>query len=663
MEETVGWEQERRAAKRVLEYLEHDSKQQNVKRRWILRNWPEPSGRGDKILYSSVVECLPDLLLREKEEPSLRSLNALVGRSLSTLLKTKILRKRTSKKRKNGDALMRLTLDPAAAKEGLLRMINGASQLDDTHTHSMVAKDGSRRITAAASQSVAIRNNPEEDLLRITDGASSFDATVKKKVYHTSQKWRPPKQSFNLMKMDEAEIVTLLPCVLNALHIHSLQSILSVLTGFTTTILNRNWLEERIVQTVYDYVNECGDTLPDVVVQAIEIIRDKKSARKPMSSGILFTLPPSSILAIQSALDQVETLPLRTLHAMYEMIHEKPVEKVRLVQSLTGGNRERLARSLRAKAEKMTADLEEGYPLPEPLKRALHAMCLSAKELDGNDGNLLSIIGRPPPDVEAVHNKVFLALSQLKKLEFHSLSLLSRLVHKGPVQSFCKTHPTYLRSHFRRILLDFLLRCDASEVPASIQNIIDVIAAEDAQSRVSPEKSKKYEKKPRKPDRLSKRSMWQQGERNSEEVEAVLQVSSHLEQIAREKEESERSITVLPVKVEEEYVQNAVSRDEGDRDIPEDVAVRTAADEAGTLCYAILGRALEEFMPLKVSALPHYVQEYLQGGFYRVAKQVGGYKEQKTPTDEVDLLVNIAESLPGVSSRALQSIENRLVTN
>jgi hypothetical protein len=162
-------------------------------------------------------------------------------------------------------------LDPAAAKEGLLRIINGASQLDDTHTHSMVAKDGSRRITAAASQSVAIRNNParvEEDLLRITDGASSFDATVKKKIYHTSQKWRPPKQSFNLKKMDEAEIVTLLPCVLNALHIHSLQSILSVLTGFTTTILNRNWLEERIVQTVYDYVNECGDTLPDVVVQA-----------------------------------------------------------------------------------------------------------------------------------------------------------------------------------------------------------------------------------------------------------------------------------------------------------------------------------------------------------------------------------------------------------
>jgi hypothetical protein len=73
MEETVGWEQERRAAKRVLEYLEHDSKQQNVKRRWILRNWPEPSGRGDKILYSSVVECLPDLLLREKEEPLKRA--------------------------------------------------------------------------------------------------------------------------------------------------------------------------------------------------------------------------------------------------------------------------------------------------------------------------------------------------------------------------------------------------------------------------------------------------------------------------------------------------------------------------------------------------------------------------------------------------------------
>jgi hypothetical protein len=60
-------------------------------------------------------------------------------------------------------------------------------------------------------------------------------------------------------------------------------------------------------------------------------------------------------------------------------------------------------------------------------------MYLSTKELDGNDGNLLSIIGRPPLDVEAVHNKVILALSWLKKLEFHSLSLLSCLMHEGPV--------------------------------------------------------------------------------------------------------------------------------------------------------------------------------------------------------------------------------------
>lgn len=33
MEEVVDWEQERRGAKRVLEYLDHDSKQQNAKRR------------------------------------------------------------------------------------------------------------------------------------------------------------------------------------------------------------------------------------------------------------------------------------------------------------------------------------------------------------------------------------------------------------------------------------------------------------------------------------------------------------------------------------------------------------------------------------------------------------------------------------------------------
>jgi hypothetical protein len=133
-------------------------------------------------------------------------------------------------------------------------------------------------------------------------------------------------------------------------------------------------------------------------------------------------------------------------------------------------------------------------------------------------------------------------------------------------------------------------------------------------------KSKRYDKL-KIPDRLSKRSMWQQGERNSEEVGVVLQIGNHLEQIAREKEEAERGIATVPVKVEDECVQNAVSRNEDYAYRPEDVAFGTAADEAGTLYYAILGWALEELLPQKVSRLPHNVQKYLQGGFQRVAIQ------------------------------------------
>lgn len=631
MEEVVDWEQERRAAKRVLEYLEHDSKQQNAKRRWILRNWPEPSGRRDKKIHRSSTECIPELLQRGEEEPSLRSVNTFVGKSLCTLLKNKIVRKRTAKKRRSGDTLM--ILDPVATKEGLLRITDGTGQSEDIHTHTMVVKEG---------------------LLRTTDGASESDDLVKEKVYHKNQKWLPPKRFFNLKEIDEAEIVTSLPCVLDTLHINSLQSILSVLTGFDTRVLNRSWLEERIVLAVNDYVNECGGTLPDAVMQAIEIMRDEKSARKTMSSGNLFELPPYPILAIQSALDQVESLPLRTLHAMFDLIHEKEVETVRLEASVTGGNRARLAKSLRKKADSLTEYLEEDDPLPEPLTRALRAMSLSARELDGHDGNLMSIIGPPLPDVEAVHNKLLLALSQLKKLGFHSLNSLSSLVHKGAVQSFCKEHPTYLRSHFRRILLDFLLRCDAPEVPAPIQNIIDVIATEVAQLEMSPEKSKKYQKQPKKPDRVSKRSMWQQGERNGEEVEAVLQISSHLEQIVREKEEAARRPLTVAVNVEEDFKISSVP---DEADFMEDVAVRTAADEAGTLCYALLGRALEGLLPPKASPLPQYVQKYLQGGFHGVADQ--GEKKEN-PVDEVDLLLKIAESLPGVSTRALQNMKHRL---
>ncbi|XP_024389480.1 uncharacterized protein [Physcomitrium patens] len=639
-----GWEQERRAAKRVFEYLEHDIKQQDEKRRWILRNWPEPRGRGDKQFRTSSMECVPELLLREKEELSLRSLNAFVGRSLSILLKNKMLRKRTvKKKRRIGDALMRLDSSSMKVQQDLLRITDGAD---------------------------VIPSNPlriEEGLLTITHGGNQANATVarkEKEVFHSNQKPRSSQLSLHLEKMDDMEVLTSLPCVLDTLNLHALQSILSIITGVTTRNFNRIWLEDQIVQTVNDLMNECEDELPDVVMQAIEVMRDEISARRRMSSGILFELPPSPILAIQSALDQVESLPLRTLHAMYDLINERPVEKVRLAQSLTGGNRERLARSLRATTEYLTDNLEEGDPLPEPLKKALHAMSLSAKELDGNDGNLLSIVGPPPPDVEAVHNRLLLALSQLKKLGFHSLISLSSVVHEGPAQSFCKLHPAYLRSHFRRILLDFLLRCDVPEVPALIQKIIDVIAAEDGQPTIPPEKSKKYLKKPKKPDRISKRSMWQQGERNSDEVEAVLQISSHLVQIVREKEEAEEQTASMLMKIEKDSeapgVQNTDSRDEDESHRLDDVAVRTAADEAGSLCYSILGRGLEELLPPEAAPLPYYVQKYLQGGSSPIVRQVGENDEEKSAIDEVDLLMKIAESLPGVSTRALQNMRTRL---
>jgi len=38
----VEWEQVRREAERVIDYLELEENLQHSKRRWILKNWPEP---------------------------------------------------------------------------------------------------------------------------------------------------------------------------------------------------------------------------------------------------------------------------------------------------------------------------------------------------------------------------------------------------------------------------------------------------------------------------------------------------------------------------------------------------------------------------------------------------------------------------------------------
>lgn len=65
-------------------------------------------------------------------------------------------------------------------------------------------------------------------------------------------------------------------------------------------------------------------------------------------------------------------------------------------------------RFFRVIIEYLIDNFEEGDFLLEFLKKVLYVMSLLVKELDGNDGNLLLIVGFFLFDVEVVYNRLFL---------------------------------------------------------------------------------------------------------------------------------------------------------------------------------------------------------------------------------------------------------------
>lgn len=436
-------------------------------------------------------------------------------------------------------------------------------------------------------------------------------------------KFVTPQGPLDLDGLEDLEITTSLPLVLDTLHITALQSILATLIGAPVHSKSRTYIEDKIKQIIATHMEQGDNTIPEIVSRAIDVIRDRKSVRKRMSDLNLCALPSSPIAATYRALEHLESLPLRTLYAMRDLMKSQTVQSQ---QSVFGSNRTRLASFIRRNASKQLGGLDESDPLPKAIKSSMYAMSLSVKEVGGDDGNLGLIIGPPLPSVVSVHNKIFSALRKLKRLKFKSLLSLSNLVGDG-VDCRSKNHTNSVRVRYRQILVDFLLRCEEPIVPGAIKRLVDAIA-EIEQNKPElvkwfkkPKLSKSY--KPRGNPGKTTFQKW----RRVPEVEAVLRVSSHLKNICRDeevKEVKEARAVVLPEEelfdlgdsvVNGQHSFDVVAESQAELvGVPENRRFMEAADEAGELCYMLLGRALAGIALRRNKPLPMPVQKYLMTG-------------------------------------------------
>lgn len=431
-------------------------------------------------------------------------------------------------------------------------------------------------------------------------------------------KFVTPQEPLDLDDLEDLEITTSLPLVLDTLHITALQSILATLISAPVNSKNRTYMKDNIKQIIATHLEQSDGAIPEVVSRVIDVIRDKKSVRKRMSVLNLCALPSSPIAATYRALDHLDSLPTRTLHAMKDLMNSQTAQSE---QSVTGSKRTRLVSSIQSKVEQHLGGLDEGDPLPEAIKSSMYAMSLSVKEVGGNDGNLGLIIGPPLPSVVSVHNMIFSALRKLKRLKFKSLLSLSSFIGDG-VDCRSKKYTISVRARYRQILLDFLLRCEEPIVPSAIKRLVDAIA-EIEQKELELVKSIKQPKL-RKLDKPRRGKTAFPKWRRVPEVEAVLRVSSHLKNIHRDEEDKEARAVVPSEEGLFEQGASVVNGQhsfdvvaEGQEElvgVPENRRFMEAADEAGELCYMLLGRALAGIALRQKKLLPMAVHKYLSTG-------------------------------------------------
>ncbi|BBN06744.1 hypothetical protein MPTK1_3g23550 [Marchantia polymorpha subsp. ruderalis] len=318
----------------------------------------------------------------------------------------------------------------------------------------------------------------------------------------------------SLLRLSDQGVIEAIPGLLEKVERKALLAIYSIVSGKNGDTRNRAYLVDR-VSKIFNNVSP-QQTQTDRMQDVVTIMRSPGSYKKVES--IKFEVEAFfPVEAAHSALLQLEQLPLTGLHVMLATIKGRLPGKVG--QLKMGANKDRLASRIRKAAHRHLEGLENENELPERLRQSLIVMSLSARYAFGNDGKLIDFLGPVSMEKQSLHYKLLSALSDINYVKHENLLLIYKEI-EGRLESSSKTRTKTIRNKINRIFLDCLLNSEIRPVPENVMSAAGKLKVMMRQKiAVNTKSSGLYEKKDLR-------------ESMHVELEAVLRLSSHLQQIA-----------------------------------------------------------------------------------------------------------------------------------
>ncbi|KAL6634705.1 hypothetical protein ACP70R_027376 [Stipagrostis hirtigluma subsp. patula] len=295
----------------------------------------------------------------------------------------------------------------------------------------------------------------------------------------------------------DPEYLDIMQRTISKLSYEALQSVACIVSHNKSSSDKTRLVMEKIVRShLPSYLNNLEKK--DITSQLFNIFKNPCSYQS-CSVSIVTPISPQLLSAINHVLDGLDGMPVRALDAMNRKLREKSCTP-RFGMVARFSRKGHLVEMVRKRCNKILKDLEEGNHMPKKLAKAMSVANLYHKQkLRSVDISQSEFF---PFDNETIslQNDILNALWSLRKLKHGKLKILRPILdHDSKVQKM------HLKAALRNYLIECLFECDEAVLPdEALRAIAFVNRISGRQPVVSTE------------------------ERKEAEVEAVLNLSSHL---------------------------------------------------------------------------------------------------------------------------------------
>ncbi|XP_057843990.2 uncharacterized protein LOC131053387 isoform X2 [Cryptomeria japonica] len=548
----------------------------------------------------------------------------------------------------------------------------------------------------------------------------SFDAFKENYIsdnhFHKSTVKRLVLQPEKIQDLPEKELFASLPVLLDHFQQPALLTLSKVVTG--KTYIRRNHLIKYIQLGLPKLFARTGQDASECLQNVKNILRNPDSYLPPCAA-VLPEKPSSALAVAKCTLGQLENLPNHTLYSMNRIIGGESLT-IKLELRKIGSSKASLAECIKNKADRLLEGVRDFDPLPELLKKALLVASLSARQSCGEDGGIVENLGYISPELNALHNDFLKAISHVQKLDSVELKDIYGCLSSDDL--FLSKSLRLLRRIIRTFLVEWLFECYDEIIPESVIRTINMInklgAAKGAvkergrkgivKGRDQKGAAKERESKGTVKERVQKDTVMERDPkatikerdpigykteprvdtklRLDRELECVLNVSTHLQQVIYERTENaglEQRIAEIPldssedecepwfsensydtheldgkeetyvgesfsepefIEVKEHGLQEQMKEDfphgelknssrvdslsknnsQTEETVREIVQqIQEVCDEASLFCYRLVGSMIDEFLRIQGHVLEAPARTYLRNGFPCTAERTG----------------------------------------